>query len=263
MRADLPCYQELLRETQQTLSEKLTTSPKEAARWVEAAAHNGSKPAIISWGQMLLDGYGVERDCSSALRWFTIAAQTGYPDAINMVGRCYEHGWGTERDTQEAARCYNLAAGMGHDWARFNLGMLFIAEDGIGRDLKRALGLFVGAARQGNAKAMNMIGRYCEEGWVGRIKLDAAARWYGRAAVRGCFRGQFHLARFYAASGNFVEAAGWLRHSMANAPPDFCQDVAELLSDHHAESMRDVATLARERSGHAQGLSVRRPLPSL
>jgi TPR repeat protein len=250
MRDDLPSYQDLVREPADSLQAKLAVSPQEAARWVEAAALNGSKPAILNWGQMLLDGHGVARDPEAAFRWFRIAAQAGDVDGVNMVGRCHEHGWGVPQDVEEAGRCYNFAAGLGHHWAMFNLAMLVLEGKGIASDPQRALSLFVRSARMGNAKAMNMLGRYCEEGWHGRVKLHQAVRWYARAAVRGCFRGQFHLARFYAARGDFAEAAGWLQHSFAIAPADFRGEAAELFDRHADPAVRSLAQLAR-RSGRA------------
>ena len=98
--------------------------------------------------------------------------------------------------------------------------------------LTAALSLFVACARAGNHKAMNMIGRYCEEGWCGSRKPAAAMRWYARAAFRGCFRGQFHLARFYASAGRIEEATAWLQSSINNAPVDFCAEIAPLLERH-------------------------------
>jgi TPR repeat protein len=231
-------YWMLLQETSETLEQKLHAPSEEAARWVEAAAHNGSKPAIVNWGQMLLDGRGVGRDAEAAFRWFRIAADAGYPDGINMVGRCYELGWGVEPDVAKAARYYRAAAETGHHWARFNLGSLLLKSDGIERDVQGALSLLVQSARQGNAKAMNMIGRFREEGWHGRVKLSAAMRWYARAANRGCFRGQFHLARFLFAQGSTVQATQRLTESLNAAPPDFCRDAAAMLEGHADEDLR-------------------------
>jgi len=232
MRADAPTYEALKQETQESLQMRLAASPEDAARWIEAAAHSGSKPSIVNWAQMLLDGQGTRRDPEAAFRWFRIAAETGYPDGINMVGRCYELGWGTAVDLEEAARCYNLAAALDHHWAKFNLGVMLVAGSGVKRDLATALSLFVACARAGNHKAMNMIGRYCEEGWCGSRKPAAAMRWYARAAFRGCFRGQFHLARFYASAGRIEEATAWLQSSINNAPVDFCAEIAPLLERH-------------------------------
>jgi uncharacterized protein len=251
MRADAPTYEALRQETPESLQAKLAASPEEAARWVEAAAHSGSKPAIVNWAQMLLDGHGTRRDPEAAFRWFRIAADTGYPDGINMVGRCHELGWGTPVDLEEAARCYNLAAALGHHWAKFNLGVMLVAGSGVKRDLATALSLFVASARAGNHKAMNMIGRYCEEGWHGRSKPAAAMRWYARAAFRGCFRGQFHLARFYASAGRIEEAEAWLLRSIDGAPADFCGEIAPLLERHPHRAIQALATRAAAKAGDA------------
>lgn len=248
MRADAPTYDALKQETTESLQVKLAASPEEAARWVEAAAHSGSKPAIVNWGQMLLDGHGTPRDPEAAFRWFRIAADTGWPDGINMVGRCHELGWGTAVDPEEAARCYNLAAALNHHWAKFNLGIMLVAGHGVQRDLATALSLFVASARAGNHKAMNMIGRYCEEGWRGSRKPAAAMRWYARAAFRGCFRGQFHLARFYASAGRIDEAESWLLRSIDGAPADFCEEIAPLLARHPHPAIQAMSTRAIARA---------------
>src|SRR4029078_1877544 len=119
-------------------------------------------------------------------------------EAINMVGRCYERGWGVPIDAATAVRYYRRAADQGYDWSQYNLGCQYLHGSGVPVDRVEALALFVRAARGGNEKAMNKLGRFREEGWHGRVKLSSARRWYQRAAMRGCFRGQFHFARFLA-----------------------------------------------------------------
>lgn len=247
MREELPSYWTLIRQTPEALAAKVAESPDQAALWVEAAAHSGSPSAIVNFGQMLLDGYGVPRDPERALRWFKIAADADDTEAINMVGRCYENGWGTSRDAASAASYFERAARAGSDWAQYNLAMLLVAGDGLPRDMRRALSLFVASARQKNAKAMNMLGRFCEEGWHGRVKLAAARRWYARAANGGCFRGQFHLARFLTADGNVDEAVVWLRKSLSQAPAEFRDDAIAMLSRHVDPKINGVAEEFRPR----------------
>ncbi|BAT61426.1 beta-lactamase HcpA precursor [Variibacter gotjawalensis] len=247
MREELPSYWTLIRQTPEALAAKVAESPDQAALWVEAAAHSGSPSAIVNFGQMLLDGHGVPRDPERALRWFKIAAEADDTEAINMVGRCYENGWGTARDASMAVTYFERAAHAGSDWAQYNLGMLLVAGDGVPRDMRRALSLFVASARHGNAKAMNMLGRFCEEGWLGRVKLAAARRWYARAANGRCFRGQFHLARFLAADGKFDEAVDWLRKSLSQAPAEFRDDAIAILSRHDSAAIKSVAEEFRRR----------------
>ena len=71
--------------------------------------------------------------------------------------------------------------------------------------MRAALTLLVRAARRGVPKAMNMLGRVREEGVAGPPKATLAARWYRMAAQRGCFRGQFHHARFLAEAGDIED----------------------------------------------------------
>ncbi len=210
--------------------ERTGDTPEEIARWVYAAAVKGFPDAQVSWGQMLLDGYAGEYDPAAALRWFTIAANAGYLDGINMVGRCHELGLGTERNGALAVESFRKAADQGHAWAQFNLATLMLKGDGIAQDIWGAVALLVHSARQKNAKAMNMLGRAREEGWIGPVRLDSAKRWYCRAAEGGCYRGRFHLARFLETDGKREEALRWYRASLEIAPPDFCEDAAKVFS---------------------------------
>src|SRR3546814_1317302 len=62
------------------------------------------------------------------------------------------------------------------------------------------------AAGLGNAKSMNYIGSFYEDGWVVERDLDAAEEQYRMAAEGGDFRGQFNYARLRAEKGD-VETA--------------------------------------------------------
>lgn len=218
-----------------------TSDPASTAELVRAEAVQGSVKAQVHWGHLLLSGHGVTRDPETAFRWFRLAARNGDPDAFNMMGRCFELGWGVEVNAAQAAHYYQAAAAQGHAWAQFNLGSLMIHGQGVVQDYRAALTLFVKSARQGNEKAMNMIGRYREEGWACRPRRSSAFLWYRRAAQRGCFRGQFHYSRFLCADENVEAAAHWLRASLSNAPQDFRQEVVDALSAHPVDAIRQAA----------------------
>ena len=108
-----------------TAADVAATTPEELARlreqgpaedyaaWIRAAAELGLIEAQTIYGQMLLDGTGVERDPEQGLTWFKRAAHADHPMAINMVGRCYENGWGVPRDDTVAAYWFRLAADKG------------------------------------------------------------------------------------------------------------------------------------------------------
>ncbi|HET6388558.1 tetratricopeptide repeat protein [Hyphomicrobium sp.] len=217
-------------------------NPLEAARLAREGALKGSVESQCAWGHMLLTGHGTERDPEAAFRWFQIAAREGDAAALNMLGRCYERGWGVTLDFVEAARCYQRAADKSDHWAQFNLACLLVSGAGVARDYSAALTLLLNSARAGNAKAMNMLGRFREEGWGGvEAKPHSAMQWYYRAANRGCFRGQFHFSRYLCREGRIGEAVLWLTKSLAAAPDDFVREAVEMLRNSTITEIRQAA----------------------
>lgn len=213
---------------------------KPIAALVCQEAVQGNAVAQTLWGHLLLKGFGVEREPPAALRWFLRSARFGDAEAINMVGRCYENGWGAPADLAEAARWYRRAAGAGHAWAQFNLATLLAQGRGVAPDPQSALTLLVRSARQGNPKAMNMLGRYREgnrEHSPTRA-LRSAAGWYRRAARRGCFRGQYHHGRLLAGAGQVDEAIQWFKTSLSRAPQEFRKDALHELGGHPDSAVR-------------------------
>jgi len=226
-----------------------TTSddPAAMADRIRMQAVGGERVAQLAWGHLLLAGAGIAQDRAAALRWFLIASRDGDTDAMNMAGRCYELGWGTPVMLGEAARWYEIAADGGHAWAQFNLASLLGQGRGVALDVSRALTLLVRSARQGNAKAMNMLGRYRESNGDVPARPQRAATWYRRAAERGCFRGQFHHGRFLTAAGRTGEAREWFARSLKQAPDDFRRDAIALLSQHADPAVRDLSTSVGDR----------------
>lgn len=69
---------------------------------------------------------------------------------------------------------------------------------GVARDEEAAFRWFKLAARDGDAEALNMVGRCFELSWGVPSDLGEAARWYRRAADKGHDWGQFNLASLLA-----------------------------------------------------------------
>jgi len=199
----------------------LTGSAEDRAAFVRAAAEAGVAEAQAVFGQMLLDSAGVEQDEAAALGWFVRAAAQHHLMAINMVGRCYDLGWGTAPDKARAAQCYRIAAERGLDWGMYNYATLLALGDGVAEDKAAALDWFGKAAKLGNAKAINFVGSFHEDGWVVPRDIEKAARLYARAAEGGDFRGAFNHARMLGAAGQIDEAIGWLKRAGATATPAF------------------------------------------
>lgn len=212
------------------IAEHLAGPAEARAAFVRAAADAGVADAQAIYGQMLLDGVGVAADPPAALRWFVRAAAQHHVMGINMVGRCYDLGWGTAPDKARAAECYRIAAERGLDWGMYNYATLLALGHGVAEDKAAALALLRTAARMGNAKAINFVGSFHEDGWVVPRDIPAAARYYARAAHGGDFRGAFNHARMLGAAGQIEEAIGWLKRAAASATPAFVEKAAAWLA---------------------------------
>src|SRR3546814_5805481 len=82
----------------------------------------------------------------------------------------------------------------------YNYATLLALGEGVAEYKRAALDWFRKAAGLGNAKSMNYIGSFYEDGWVVERDLDAAEEQYRMAAEGGDFRGQFNYARLRARS---------------------------------------------------------------
>ena len=67
------------------LQRRLAEDPRQATRWLLAAAEAGEVEAQALLGQALLDGHGIARDPALARSWFAIAANRGHAMAVLFV----------------------------------------------------------------------------------------------------------------------------------------------------------------------------------
>ncbi|MDR7259230.1 TPR repeat protein [Sphingomonas sp. BE270] len=220
------------------IAARLSGSPEERAAFLRECAEGGVAEAQALYGQLLLDGTGVAQDAPAALGWFVKAAAQHHLMAINMVGRCYDLGWGTAPDKARAAACYRIAAERGLDWGMYNYAALLALGQGVTEDKPLALEWFCKAAALGNAKAINFVGSFHEDGWVVPRDLAKAATCYARAAHGGDFRGAFNHARMLAAKGGIDEALNWLRRAGATATPAFVEKAAAWLATSDIPALR-------------------------
>ncbi len=203
------------------MARRLTGPAEDVAEILATAARAGTVEAQALYGQILLDGQGVDRNPAEALRWFGMAAKAGNAMAMNMVGRCAEHGWGTLPDPVRAAQWYGAAAERGLDWGMYNLATLYCLGQGVAQDRATALALYRRAAALGHVKSINMIGGFYEDGWVVDRDMAQAAEFYRQAAEGGDFRGCFNHARMLALAGETSAACDWLRRVPDSATPAF------------------------------------------
>ena len=203
------------------ITRRLSGSRAGIAAFVREAAEAGAAEAQARLGQMLLDGDGGAADAAQGFRWFLRAAQAGHLEAANMVGRCHDLGHGTPVDKAKAAAWFRLAAERGLVWGMYNYATALALGAGVGEDRPAALALFRRAAGMGNAKAMNFVGSFHEDGWVVSRDLAEAARWYRAAAEGGDFRGAFNHGRTLALAGQVDEACRWMERGWRDGNPRF------------------------------------------
>jgi uncharacterized protein len=224
------------------MREALTGSPAQVANLLCDAAYAGIVQAQALFGQILLDGNGVQQDRHAAFGWFNRAAAKGHWMALNMVGRCYDLGWGTAIDKARAAECYRIAADQGLPHAMYNYATLLTLGEGVTQDRGAALEWFRRAAAGDDAlisaKSANYIGSFYEDGWVVARDIDAARAQYRIAAEGGDFRGQFNYARLLAYDKENAQALQWLARVRETATPAFLAKAIEWLASCDNDMLR-------------------------
>lgn len=225
----------------------LAGEPEHAALWIKAAAEQGMPDAQALLGQILLDGRGISQDATQARYWFAKAADQGHLMGINMLGRCYELGWGGEIDAAAAAVQFKQAADQGMEWGMYNYANLLLRGNGVPRNETEALDWHRKAAALGNAKSLNVIGRFYEEGWLVEADHAVAAEYYRKAAEGGDFRGQYNYSLLLAEQGKMTDAIHWMQQALAGAHLRFARTMASTLSSFPTPEFKQIAISAHEK----------------
>lgn len=212
-----------------------------AISWLRAAARQSVARAQAILGQRLLFGEGVARDAGEAVHWLQLAAHSDDLDAINLMGRCCEYGWGRAADASMAVYWYRLAATRGLDWGMYNLANLMMSGQGTEADRLGALAWYRQAAGLDHAKAINVLGRFCEEGWEMAADVGQAFDLYRRAAHGGDFRGQFNYARMLLQRGLVMQALAQLRLIPSLATPAFMHNLRGWMAQSSFAAVRALA----------------------
>jgi hypothetical protein len=131
---------------------------------------------------------------------------------------------------------FQCAADSGHAWAQYNLAHMYLGGRGVARDWSRAYSYYLRAAEQQHERAMNLLGRCCEEGWGRSRDPVAAAAWYRRSAEGGYFRGQYNWGSTLLEAGRCDEAALWFERASLSGTPAVRQAVMELGARAHASA---------------------------
>jgi hypothetical protein len=213
-------------EAQLTLGEDLLEGdPKDALKWLLAAAKNGNTDAMVLAGLALARGVGSgSPDLPAAADWFQRAADRGDGRAMFALGECYYYSKGVTRDPRLALEWLYKAAGLdnaraldmlgtlsskgipgvlprdlpkafwyftaakdlGYAPAHGNLGVLFMTAEPKLADKKLAVELFKQGAEKGDPRCMYFYAGCLRDG-LGEVTKDKATaqEWYVKAAELG------------------------------------------------------------------------------
>ena len=75
---------------------------KEALKWFQRAADNGSVYGQFRMGWAYSNGEGVAKDQKLAVSWYKKAADNGNTAAMNNLAVCYANGEGVAKDTKKS-----------------------------------------------------------------------------------------------------------------------------------------------------------------
>ena len=108
------------------------------------------------------NGWGLEKDLSTAAWLYEQAAELGYVPAFYQLGRCFQYGLGKDRDPEEAFHCYLTAAEVGFDRAQMKVGFCFETGFGTEKDEEQEFFWYQSAALQHFAPGETEVGRVSE-----------------------------------------------------------------------------------------------------
>lgn len=173
-----------------------------AAVHLERAATAGHVPAQWLLGELLLHGTGVPANVDAAERWFRAAAEAGYPHAMSSLGDVYEFKRG---DITTAVEWYQKAADQDFAEAQFSLGLLYLAGDKVSQDHAEAARCFTLARANGDPRSAYNLGMMYRLGTGVARDLPRAVELFREVATSDVFPDSDRV-------GSHMNARYWLGH---------------------------------------------------
>lgn len=136
------------------------------------------------------------RDPQAALKAMERSAELGHPAAMEILGMmCANEGLESAQARQCAVRWLCSASGLGRKSAAGMAAYVLTEGKPSAAVAVKAAALYEMAASLKDASAANNLGEVYERGWIGRIDLQAAKKWYALSAEWGLAYGKLNLAR--------------------------------------------------------------------
>lgn len=95
--------------------------------------------------------------------------------------------------------------------------------DGVDQDLKKAISLYMQAAKLGNGKALLVLGMFYDKGKVVTKNQEEAFKYYMQAASKGISEAEFNIgSMYYSGEGveqSYSKALEWFERSASKGNP--------------------------------------------
>jgi hypothetical protein len=166
-----------------------------AKEMYKLAADRGYIYAQYSFGAMLYNGEGGNKDLKEARKMFELAANQGDIEAQNLLGNMLYTGEGGDKGLKEARKMFELASIQGKVDALYCFGVMLYNGEGGNKDLKEARKMFELAANQGDIEAQNLLGNMLYNGEGGDKDLKEAKKMFELAASQGKVEAQYMLGK--------------------------------------------------------------------
>ena len=181
---------------------------------LEGYANTTNNNAHFELGKIYYFGRLKEQNYKKALYHFKKAAERGHAYSQVYVGNIYYYGKGVSIDYVEARKWYELAENQGNNGAALSLGYIYFYGKGIAKDKQKAFKYFKESADKGNASAQYMLHYfYLQDEQFKNYELGR--KYLEKSAEQGDVRAQKLLAKCYIGSFDFVEDdvkfAFWMR----------------------------------------------------
>ena len=138
---------------------------KKARKIIQPLAERGDATAQFILGDMYYEGQSVDQDYGAAIDWYTKAGKQGYAQALGALGYMANNGIGTPRDDRKALCLFIDAARRGYANAQWNLARYYWKR----RHWERYEYWLTRAEKQGNPYA---LGRQAEVWLLNPLEFD-------------------------------------------------------------------------------------------
>lgn len=168
--------------------------PKKALEACQKAADGGDAVAMYNLAYFYYEYRGPEY-YQKAAEWFQKAAIKENIFAMFQLGYLYDWGIGIEQDRNNAFKWYQQAANKGYVPAMIEMAKMYQKGSVVAEDNDKVVEWLQNAAQKGNVQSMYDLA-FWNEGKE-NPDLQAAGKWYQKAADRDHLLAMYHLGYLY------------------------------------------------------------------